>query len=199
MRKATRAPAGLQPYKRVPNFNLVPVLPRRKLLSSQGRMALVFVFVGMAALAALLLRQNADENRAIELNAEYQSLQSRISAANARKPEVDRLKADIAALEQGGKDYSTLVTFSSWSRFLVDLQRQVAVTGVTLTSVRQNDSAASVSGWTQDADPTNAVFAFYRGITESPVVAVASLASLSKVPGDTRFSFVIDIELKDNE
>jgi len=189
----------MQPYRRVPNLNLAPAIPRRKPISSQGRIALVFIVVGIAALAALLLRQNADQSRLTRLNAEYQSIQAQLSAATARKPEVDRLLADIAALQQGNKDYSALVNFSSWSRFLVDLQQQVSVTGVTLTSVRQKDDTASISGWTQDADPTKTAFSFYRGLMQSPVVSEASLTSLSKAAGDTRFNFVIDIHLKDAE
>src|SRR3990172_8836253 len=103
MQKVAKAPIAMQPYRRVPNLNLAPAIPRRKPISSQGRIALVFIVVGITALAALLLRQNADQSRLTRLNAEYQSIQAQLSAATARKPEVDRLLADIAALQQGNK------------------------------------------------------------------------------------------------
>ncbi|MBI2854890.1 MAG: hypothetical protein HYX87_08240 [Chloroflexi bacterium] len=183
-------------YRRVPNINLLANMSRRKALTQTGRYSLVLSLVGILALIFMLYRMNAAQADKAILSAQQATVRSQVDAAKAQKGEITALQTEIQRLQQGTKDFRALSPFASLSRLLSEVQRLASSTGVTLTSVKQKAGGAIIVGWSPS--PAQAL-AFQKAISPLPGVAQCSMSSLSKSANEARYSFTLDLILKERD
>ncbi|MBI2859106.1 MAG: hypothetical protein HYX90_08515 [Chloroflexi bacterium] len=180
-------------YRRVPNINLLRTRRAQKQITSAGRYSLLLAVFCLLGLMFLAYRQGSAADETSLLRAQLLTLRSQVAAAGAQEAEVSKVQSEIARLESGARDYQKLASFNSWSSFVLDVQQRSSSAGVTLTSVKQKAGGAVVSGWSPS--PTEAL-AFHGAMVAADGVAQCGLSSLSKSPGEPRFSFTLDMTLK---
>lgn len=192
-RQVSPSPSAAPPFRRVPNMNLLRTKPAQKQITVLGRYSLLLAVFCLLGLVFLAYGQNSAAEETALLGAQLSALHSQVAAAGAQKAELSKVQSEIARLENGSTDYQKLASFNSWASFVLAVRQQSSSAGVTLASVKQKAGGAVVSGWSPS--PKEAL-AFREAMGAADDVAQCSLSSLSKSPGEPRFSFTLDITLK---
>ncbi|MBI2957913.1 MAG: hypothetical protein HYY32_03630 [Chloroflexi bacterium] len=192
-RKSAAAANVAPAYQRVPNINLLRPRSAKKQLTSIGRYSLLLALLSGLGLVFMLYQQTAASGEKMLLSAQLSGMRSQIDSAKAQKGEAVRLQTEIERLELGTKDYQKLASFNGWSGFLAEVQQKSSSAGVALTAMKQKAGGIVVSGWSPS--PKEAL-AFHESVAQAAGVAQCALSSLSKSPGEARFSFTLDVSFK---
>ncbi|MDP2919564.1 MAG: PilN domain-containing protein [Dehalococcoidia bacterium] len=188
-------------YRRVPNFNLVP-LEHRKPTVSFRRLSLRFLLVIVIVAEAFLIRN---------LNQQKSSLEAAIDTAQRKMQQIDKeiaiianvqgkdaatLEAALKALRErvGGldKDWKALgMEQPNWSA-VIAIFYQSKPGGVQLTSLNQSAERVTATGTASDY---RTLLDYYYGILASPLISQITLLKSASAGSSVSFSLEVVVRM----